>query len=589
MNIDKKELMLKGTISSPGIAFGPAFLYLPEKLEVPRYIVPDAELENEHKRLDEAVKKTRAEIVHLQTEIAERLGEEDARIFEAHLWFLEDHSLREEIEHELEKTKLNIDFCFHRVITRHINAFKLIDDDFIQERSIDINDVARRLLTHLLGNHPSNTPRLDEPVVLVTKDLTPSDTATLDPEKILGIVCDSGGPTSHPVIMARSIGIPAVVSLHNLTKRIEAGELILVDGYKGIAFINPSKKTQEEYDALKKKRQQLSAKFTAQLHLPTETEDKRPLSLKANIGNLKDAIHANEMDADGVGLFRTEEVNLSQKGFSSEEEQFVIYRKIVETVGNRGVIFRTFDLGGDKVLPKEHKSPLEKNPFMGLRGIRFCLSQKDIFKDQLRAILRASAFGKVEIMYPMISGVEELIASNEILEECKMALRKKGIPYAQKIPIGAMIEIPSAACIIDLLAKECDFFSIGTNDLIQYLLAVDRDNDFVAHLYMPHHPAVIKMVQQIIQTGKKYNLPVSICGEMASDPLFAPLLWGMGASSLSISPNGLPEAKYLLRRMKFSEAVQLTEKVSSCDKPEKILDQLHTFYNEKLGKSLIDK
>lgn len=585
MNTDQKELILKGAVSSPGIALGPAFLYLPQKVDVPRYKIPEAELEHEGKRLDEAIAKTRTEITRLQAEIHERLGEEEARIFEAHLWLLEDQVLREEINRELQKTKLNIDFCFYRVITRHINAFELIDDDFIRERSIDINDVARRLLTHLLGNHSPNTLRLDESVVLVAKDLTPSDAAMLDPEKILGIVCDSGGPTSHPVIMARSIGIPAVVSLHNLTKRIQAGDPILVDGYKGLVLVNPSEISKKEYAAFKKERQQLSARFTAQLHLPTETEDKRLLSLKANIGNLNDAIHANEMDADGVGLFRTEEVNLSQKGFLSEEEQFVIYRNIVETIGSAGVIFRTFDLGGDKVLPQEHRKPLENNPFMGLRGIRFCLSQKDIFRDQLRAILRASAFGKVEIMYPMISGIEELVAANQLLEECKVALDKEGKPYSKDIPVGAMIEIPSAACIIDLLAAECDFFSIGTNDLIQYLLAVDRDNDFVAHLYTPNHPAVLKTIQRIIQDGQKYNLPVSICGEMASDSVFAPLLWGMGASSLSVSLSALPEAKYLLRRMKFTDALALTERVSHCHNPEDILSQLDAFYNDQLHKN----
>jgi phosphotransferase system enzyme I (PtsI) len=427
----------------------------------------------------------------------------------------------------------------------------------------------------------SNLGELAAHSIIVSEDITPSDTADMDRSKLLGFITDAGGQTSHSVIMARSMRIPAVVGLHDATKRIESGDQILVDGYDGIIVVNPSQERLFKYGKLVSERRKLDEIYSSVITEPSETKDGTPIGLMANVEGAQEMDQVVAMRANGVGLFRTEGLFLRYHGYPSEDIQYEEYAAVAKAAGDEPVIVRTLDIGGDKTLGEE--TGQEDDSFMGFRAIRFCLENQDIFKTQLRAILRASAKGNVKIMYPMISGLGELQRANEVLESVKAELRSENQAFDEAIEVGAMVEIPSAAAIIDLLAQEADFFSIGTNDLIQYLMAVDRLNDRVAHLYEPAHPAVLRTLKTIIDEANRLDIPVSVCGEIAGEPIYASLLLGMGASSLSLTSSMLPEVKYFIRKIDIADARALVEEVMQLNDPVAVVRRLEDFRVDTIG------
>lgn len=578
----KEEIILEGIAASPGVAHGTALLYLQKELDVPSYDLPPEAIDSEIERFDQAILQTREEITAVRHKVAASLGEGEARIFDAHLMVLEDSALLDEVNSELRSTNKNVESCYHQIAQRYISFFSSMEDEYLKERVTDIQDVSRRLLQNLIGMNKSNLGELAAHSIIVSEDITPSDTADMDRSKLLGFITDAGGQTSHSVIMARSMRIPAVVGLHNATKTIQSGDQILVDGYDGIVVINPSEERLFKYGKLASERRKLDEIYISVISEPSETKDGSPIGLMSNIEGAHEMEQVIAMRSNGVGLFRTEGIFLRHHGYPPESVQYDEYAAVVAAAGDEPVIIRTLDIGGDKTLGDGGTQ--EDNSFMGFRAIRFCLGNQDIFKTQLRAILRASAKGNVKIMYPMISGVAELRHANQILEEVKVDLRAENMAFNEEIEVGAMVEIPSAAAIIDLLAAEADFFSIGTNDLIQYLMAVDRLNDRVAHLYEPAHPAVLRTLKVIIDEANRLGKPVSVCGEIAGDPIYAGLLLGMGATSLSLTSSMLPELKYFIRNVNITDARALVEEVLKVNDPVAVVKRLEDFRVETIGK-----
>jgi phosphotransferase system enzyme I (PtsI) len=579
----KNEVVVQGIAASQGIAYGQVFLYIQSDVEIPSYQVDADKRIEEISRFDHALLVTRQQIQKIQDEVEKNLGSDEARIFDAHLLVLEDQALISETIREFETTSKNIETCFNKVSQRYIKAFSEIDDEYLRERSGDIRDVAQRVLQNLLGQAGQNLSKLAEKRAVVANDISPSDAASIDRSQAIAIVTDSGSKTSHAVIVARSMKIPAVVGLRDLTKRIRNGDWILIDGYDGVVTINPSEQTLFRYGKIKLQKQGFEQRLMDANKLPAVTLDGVSVILRANIEKVDEIALVKENSASGVGLFRTEFLYLSDNRVPSEEEQYLAYKAVAEAFAPEPVVIRTLDLGGDKPMAgNPDLFPEESNPFLGFRAIRFCLEHRDIFKDQLRAILRASAHGKVQLMYPMISGSEELARANAVLEECRVELRGGNVAFDPKMAVGAMIEIPSAAVTSDILAKECDFFSIGTNDLIQYLLAIDRVNDRIAHLYEPTHPAVLRTLKMIVDEAHKQKIKVSVCGEMAGDPVYVPLLLGLGVDELSMTPPLLPAVKYLVRAMKMAEAKKLAQTALQLTSPKEIYALADTFCRERV-------
>lgn len=567
----RPEVILQGISASQGIACGQIFVYLQSDLEVPEYKVDRGQWTAETARFDHALMVTRRQVQKIISEVEKNLGEDEARIFDAHLLVLEDQALIGETLREFEKTRINIETCFNKVARRYIAAFDQIDDEYLRERGGDIRDVAQRVLANLLGHTGQRLIHLAEKRVVVANDISPSDAAGLDRSAALAIVTDSGSKTSHAVIVARSMKIPAVVGLRDLTTRVQPGDSLLVDGYDGVVVLNPSESTLFRYGQIQIQKRSIEQKLIDANRLPAVTLDGYAVALRANVEKADEAALVREYNADGVGLFRTEFLYLAAEAAPTEEDQFVAYRSLAEALSPQPVTIRTLDLGGDKPITSQaHLFPKENNPFLGYRAIRFCLDHADMFKEQLRAILRASAHGRVHLMYPMISGSEEMRRANAVLEECRVDLRARGVPFDEKMPVGSMIEIPSAAMTADLLAKECDFFSVGTNDLIQYLLAIDRVNDRIAHLYEPTHPAVLRTLRHIVVEAHRAHIKVSVCGEMAGDPVYTPLLIGLGVDELSMTPPMIPAARYVLRHMKLTDAKLLAQTALAMASPTAI-------------------
>ena len=550
---------LKGIPAAPGIAIGTA-LFLDESEErfVPRRAITDEQVPLEMLRLEEAMIKTRHQILGIQKRLSEDLGQEHAEIFNAHLLVLEDQSLREEIINGLKSQRLNVEAIFNDVVRRHLKAFSRTEDEYLRERTADIDDVRKRVLRNLLGKHTDVVAQLSEPVVIVARNLSPSETAMMHKRNVLAFVTDIGGRTSHTAIMAKSLEIPAVVGLVSATKRIQKGDVVIVDGTHGDVIIDPDPPTIKRYELEERRNQELNRQLLQLKDLGAETLDHHAVHLMANIELPNEVPSVIAHGAAGIGLFRTEFLYLNRSDFPTEDEQYEAYRTVAEHVSPHPVVIRTMDLGGDKFL-SPLQMPSEMNPFMGWRAIRFSLARPDIFRVQLRAVLRASAHGSLKLMYPMISGLEELRRSNEILQEVKQELTREGIPFAEAMEVGAMIEVPSAALTCDLLAKEVDFFSIGTNDLIQYALAVDRVNEKIAYLYEPTHPAILRLVKQIIDVGHAAKIWVGMCGEMAGEPPLSLLLLGMGLDEFSTSPVQLPLVKRVIRSVEYSFAQSVVE------------------------------
>jgi phosphotransferase system enzyme I (PtsI) len=579
----KPEIIVQGISASNGIAFGEVFLYLQTDLEVPVYQVDASKRIEEIARFDQGLVTTRQQITKIKDEVEHNLGADEARIFDAHLMVLEDQALIGETIREFEATGSNIETCFNNVSQRYVKAFDEINDEYLRERAGDIRDVAQRVLRNLLGQAALHLGELAEKRVVVANDITPSDAAGINKSAAIGIVTDVGSKTSHAVIVARSLKIPAVVGVRDLTTRIKNGDRVLIDGYEGMVIVNPTEQTLFRYGRIQTEKKGFESRLQAASRLPSETLDGVHVVLLANLEKVDENSSAKDSQAEGVGLFRTEYIYLNSSRLPTEEDQFAIYQSVVAAFAPKPVVIRTLDLGGDK--PLEAIPGLthhETNPFLGFRAIRLCLEHPELFKDQLRAILRASAFGHVRMMYPMISGVEELIHANAILSEAKEELRKRKVAFNEKMEVGSMIEIPSAAATSDILARHCQFFSIGTNDLIQYLMAVDRGNDRIAHLYEPTHPAVLRTIKSVVTEAHRKRLPVAVCGEMAGDPVFAPLLLGLGIDELSMAPPLLPAVKYLVRAMKMSDAKQLAVDALAMSDPKEIYAMAEKFYTSRV-------
>jgi len=578
---ENKEIILNGIPAAPGVVHGPAFVFQHRELDVPVYRVPEERVEQEKARFEKALLETRAQILKVRQEIARKIGESEAQIFDAHLLVLEDKALIDETIGAVEESRNNIEHCFASVAQRYIEFFDSMEDEYLRERVADIRDVSKRVLSNLLGESAlgsMGTDGLSEPHVLVSNAINVSDVAQINRERILGFVSESGGRTSHAVIMARSMKVPAVVGIENASELIEISDTVVVDGYDGLIIVNPTLDTLYRYGQISKKRQSIRKIYESKVELPAETTDGKKVRILANIEEAGEVASVVESRAEGVGLFRTEGIVLRERqALASEELQFDQYRRVIEQLAPMPVVIRTLDIGGDKELPG-NLFGREQNPFMGFRAIRYCLKNPDVFKEQLRATLRAATYGNARMMYPMISGVRELLEANELVEECKRELKERGEAFSEDLEVGSMIEIPSAAYTADVIAENCSFLSIGTNDLIQYMLAVDRVNDSIAHLYDPSHPAVLRTIKHVIDLAHGKDTPVGICGEMASDPLYVPLLIGMGADELSMSPSLIPEVKFITRHISMEAAGELAAEVLELKRPRQIFRRLREFY-----------
>ena len=570
---DTGERIFRGIGVAPGVVRGRVVILDPDHTErPPRLRVEALNQPAELERLQAALAETRRQISDIQATVRNSIDSSDAAIFDAHLLVIEDQTLLDEVKRFIEEESVNVEFAFHEVSEKYVQALDAVEDEFLRERAADIRDVTARVLANLTGRTEQDLSHLTEPFILVRHDLSPSQTAQLNRDLVQGFATDVGGKTSHTAIMAGSLRIPAVVGLKNACENLATGDYVLLDGFNGVVVVNPTDQTLFEYGQLEKEQEDIQAKLSEIRGSPAITLDGHEIMLSANVEQIGDTVAVLECGAKGVGLFRTEYLFLERDTLPYEEEQFISYQRVAEAIAPESVIFRTLDIGGDK-MGRAFGESAEANPFLGWRAIRFCLARKDIFRTQLRALLRASAKGNVKLMYPMISGVEELDAANELLKECMDELSAEGEAFDVDIEVGVMIEIPSAVLIADALGARAKFFSIGTNDLIQYTLAVDRLNEKVADLYDPTHPALLRLMQMTIEAGRRNGIWTGICGEIAGDPTAIPLLIGLGIDELSVAPPMLPQIKYLIRRIKLSKAQQLAAQALECESSVDILVQ----------------
>jgi len=565
------EKVYRGIPVSAGVCRGKILVLDKPRHAIEKRELTEADIPGELNRLQQALLKTREQLQEVQRQLTQSLGAGQASIFDAHLLVLEDPSVIDEVVRVIQQDKVNAEQAFHQVTDRYIGALAKVEDEFLRERATDMRDVSGRVMNNLLGVHEQvDLSKLTEPCIIIAHDLTPSKTAQMDRKFVLGFATDIGSRTSHTAIMARSLRIPAIVGLKTASETLTNGEYALLDGYNGNIVVNPTDQTLFEYGQLVRKQVSLEEKLRDALNQHAVTLDNHRIFISANIEQAGDIESVRNSGAEGVGLFRTEYLYINREQPPTEEEQYQAYRQVAAALKPNPVVIRTLDLGGDKLL-SSLAIPQEMNPFLGWRAIRYCLQQEDVFHAQLRAILRASAEGNVKIMYPMISGLDELNQANAFVAQAKDQLRKEGIAFDEKIELGAMIETPSAAIIADALSKRVQFFSLGTNDLIQYTLAVDRMNEKIAHLYEPTHPAIVRLIKQTVLAAQKHNVWVSVCGEMAGDPTLTPLLIGLGIDELSAAPAVLPQLKYLIRRLKRADTQELAAFALECESATEIL------------------
>jgi phosphotransferase system enzyme I (PtsI) len=567
-----KESVFHGIPASPGIAIGTVLILKKNEFSVEQRQLMPSEVEGEIARFSEALNKTREQIQELQHKILNILSEKDSKIFDAHLLILDDRTLVDEIENTVRRDLKNIDYVFSKTIQRYIVAISSIEDKYLRERATDVKDVSERLLKNLHGRDDYFLDHLPGQKVIIAHDLTPSDTAGLDRENVQAFATESGSRTSHTAIMARSMQIPAVVGIQeNILTLINNGDLVIIDGHAGSIIVNPGQSTLAIYAEKETREQKFYDEMLKESNLRPETLDGFRVQLAANIDKPDELENAILYGAAGVGLFRTEYLLINSHNVPSEEEQYDTYSKLAAGMEGHPVVIRTFDVGGDKlsdIITPHH----EANPFLGCRAVRLFRDRKDIIIAQIRAIIRASAHGKVKIMFPMITSPEEVDGLNIIVQEIKEELLKKKIQFDQEIETGIMIEIPSAALMSEVLAPKVDFFSIGSNDLVQYTMAVDRTNEKVAYLYQPANPAILKLIKTVMLAARKHKIWVSVCGEMASDPRYTPILVGLGIHELSMTPASIGPVRRLIRCMKMHDAHKLVEKALLAGSSKEVME-----------------
>lgn len=576
------ELCLKGYPICPGIAIGRPFFFTVAEENVPEFSVPHDQIDREVDRYYIALKDSRQDLLFLQNRLQKEGGSEAADILGAHLEIMRDPLMTVEMEEAIRLRGKNTEYVFKSVIGEYEKKFKRIPDALFRERLKDFQDISRRVIGHLRKHERCTLGQLTMRSVVFALELSPSDTAEANTDVIEAFVTRSGSETSHVAIMARAKGIPFVSNVDFPDLTVFMPPKVIVDGCNGQVIINPTKET-VKYFRDEQKQLQIKVKGLQETgNIVAETIDGCKTRLSANIERFAELDSLHEYGGDGVGLFRSEYLYLACDSFPPEDEQFLVYRSIVEKVEDYPSVIRTFDIGGDK-LGNFHMNRYEKNPYLGCRAIRLMLKEKPIFKTQIRAILRASAFGELRILFPMISGVSELREAKEIVEEAKEELLQSGIPFARNIPIGCMIEIPSAAITADILIKECDFLSIGTNDLVQYSLAVDRDNSSMSYLYTPAHPSIIRMIKMVVNEGVKAEKSVSVCGEIAGDPRFTPLLLGLGVNELSVSPGSIRKIRKVISLLSIKEAKKIAVAVLKCETPIEVEEILERAYQKIHG------
>jgi phosphotransferase system enzyme I (PtsI) len=561
--------ILTGIAASPGIGIGPVHLVDPEEIEVPSGPIAKEQVAAEQARFRQAIAAATEEVRALREKIAAETSEEHAAIFDAQLAILNDPEAIERTLAAIERDLHGAGYCYRRILTSVAARLEEADGEYVRARSLDVRDVRRRVLERLGGVRSRSLSDLAVPSLIVAADLPPSEMALAPRDKILGFATDLGGRTSHTAIMARARGIPAVVGLKSAMDAAREGATALVDGTRGVAVFDPEPEILEEHRRKKRRYEELTANLVTLRDARCVTLDGRAISLAANLEVPEELPGILENGADGVGLYRTEFFYLSRRSLPTEEVQFGTYRSVVETMAPRPVTIRTLDVGGDK-FASYLGTPVERNPFLGMRGLRFSLRHEEIFRTQVRAILRATAFGNVRIMFPMVVGLEDFRRARAVVMRVRRQLAQEGTTMAENVPLGVMVETPASVFAIDLIAREADFVSIGTNDLIQYTLAVDRGNEALAEVYEPLHPAVLRAIRTVIEAGQRFGIRVGICGEMAGEPLYAVLLLGLGVADLSVSPYLLPEIKTILRGSAYEEAVGLAQRCLGLSTPSEV-------------------
>ncbi len=555
----RQEERYKGTPVSPGIAFGPLLLlYADEHIVRKRRIRPE-DVPGEITRFEAALLKTRQQIQGIRTQLATAVGEADASIFDAHLLLLEDTSLIESVKEHLQSRLVNVDFAYEQVVRSFTRKMRELDDDYFRERAADFLDVSRRVLRNLQGKVEQELRSLDAPSIVLAHDLAPSDTAGFDRKMVLGIATEAGSRTSHSAIMARSLNLPAVVGLKDVIAKFEPGIEVLIDGYEGLLIVAPTEQTKFEYGQRERAHHDVDVKLDALRETLPITSDQHRVIVSANVEILDDLPLIKEHGAEGIGLLRTEYLFLAQDSSPTEDEQVNMYVQMAQASKPHHLIIRTLDVGGDKKRPHLGIEQ-EVNPFLGYRGIRYSLGRPDIFRTQLRAICRAGAEGNVRVMFPMVCDLSELKAARKILDEVREELRQQNIPQGEKLEVGVMIEVPSAAMTADILARHVDFFSIGSNDLIQYTLAIDRGNESVAAMYQPAHPAVLRLMQSVVEAAHRNHIWVGVCGEVASDVVLMPALIGLEVDELSASAASIPRIKRAIQALNYEQSRLLVQR-----------------------------
>jgi phosphotransferase system enzyme I (PtsI) len=579
--------IIRGIGASPGIVIGKAYLVERSEVRLPQKEIHPGHVEEEVKRFLKAIQESRNQLMEIKEKILDPEVRRHSFILDVHLMILDDQMLIQDTVDTIQKKKVNAEWALDLTLEKLDLAFKAIDDLYLRERRSDLHYVSARIFRNLLGKKHDDITRIKGKVIVVAHDLSPADTLQMNLKHVAGFITNIGGKVSHTAILSRSLGIPAVVGLEVATSLVNGGDLLIIDGETGEVVINPTEEVSQFFLERKRRIRSMEREVLKYASLPAETRDGVRIRLQANIEMLDEISSVKIHGGEGIGLYRTEILYLNRKDLPTEEEHFQTYRQLAENISPAIATIRTLDIGGDKFLSNYSKGN-EMNPAMGLRAIRFSLKETEIFKVQIRGILRASAYGKLRILFPMISGIEEIRQTRSILEEVKKDLIRKGIPFDRSIKIGAMIEIPSASDIADILAREVEFFSIGTNDLIQYTLAIDRINEHVSYLYEPLHPAVLRIIRWVVQAARQGGIPVAICGEMAAEPLYAIVLLGLGLDEFSMTPVSIPKVKKVLRMSRFEETQAMVERLFQFATASEIEGYVRNWIAERFPEDVIE-